>query len=185
MKDEKIIDLFFARDEEALRQIENKYGSLCRYIASNFLCLREDRDECVNDVMLALWNSIPPAKPENLPGYISEVTRRQAVNKSRANNAWKRGAQVQIVNEELLSMLDDGTDLAEEYESRRAGELISKFLRTLGDFERRAFLMRYWFDMSPSEIAKQFSCGESKIKMTLMRTRAKLADYLRKEGIIL
>ena len=61
MKDEKIIDLFFARDEEALRQIENKYGSLCRYIASNFLCLREDRDECVNDVMLALWNSIPPA----------------------------------------------------------------------------------------------------------------------------
>lgn len=180
MKDEKIIELFFARDEEALRQIEEKYGDLCNYIASNFLALREDREECVNDVMLALWNSIPPEKPQNLPGYISEVTRRQAINKSRANNAWKRGGQVTIVNEEFLSMLDDGTDLAELYESRRAGELISKFLRGLGERERHIFLMRYWFDMSPSQIAKQMYYGESRVKMTLLRTRRKLADYLRK-----
>ena len=185
MKDEKIIELFFARDEEALRQVEKKYGGLCHYIASNLLALREDREECVNDVMLALWNAIPPARPKNLPGYVSEVTRRQAVNRSRADNAWKRGGQVQIVGDEFLSILDDGTSLSEQYESRRAGELISKFLRTLGDTERRMFLMRYWFDMSPSQIAKQFSFGESKVKMTLMRTRAKLADYLRKEGIMI
>lgn len=185
MKDEKIIELFFARDEEALRQIEKKYGALCSYVASNFLALREDREECVNDVMLALWNSIPPEKPQNLPGYISEVTRRQAINKSRAANAWKRGGQVTTVNEEFLSMLDDGTDLAELYESRRAGKLISRFLRTLADRERRMFLMRYWFDMSPTEIARQFSCGESRVKMTLLRTRRKLADYLKKEGIMI
>ena len=185
MNDEKIIELFFSRDEEALREIQKKYGDLCAYIASNFLALREDREECVNDTLLALWNSIPPAKPKNLPAYISQVARRQAINKSRANNAWKRGGQVQQVNEEFLSMLDDGTDLADQYESRRAGELISKFLRGLGESERQMFIMRYWFDMTPSQIAKQMRCGESKAKMTLLRTRKKLAQYLKKEGIML
>lgn len=185
MKDEKIIELYFARDEEAIKETQKKYGDLCAYIASNFLCLREDREECVSDTLLALWNTIPPTKPKNLPAYISQVARRQAINKSRANNAWKRGGQVQIVNEEFLSMLDDGTDLADQYESRRAGELISKFLRGLGETERQMFIMRYWFDMSPSQIAKQMFFGESKVKMTLMRTRKKLAEYLKKEGIMI
>ena len=185
MNDEKIIELFFSRDESALDETQKKYGGLCRYIASNFLALPEDREECVNDVLLALWNSIPPEKPDNLPGYISEVARRQAVNKSRANNAWKRGRGIATVNEEFLSMLDDGTDLAEQFEAKRAGGLISRYLRECPDFERQVFLMRYYFGMSPSAIAKRMKCGDSKVKMTLLRTREKLAAYLTKEGIML
>ena len=178
MKDEKIIELFLLRDGRALEEVDKKYGDLIYYIASNFLALREDREECVNDVYLALWNSIPPTEPASLSAYISEITRHQAMKKSRANNAWKRGGQVKIVNEELLSLLDDGTDLSELYESRRAGELISKFLRSLGEGDRQIFLMRYFFDMSPRDIAKQMHCGESAIKMRLLRTRKKLAEYI-------
>ena len=185
MNDEKIIELYFSRDESAIAETQKKYGGLCRYITSNFLALPEDREECVNDVLLALWNNIPPEKPENLPGYISEVTRRQAVNKSRANNAWKRGHGIATVNEEFLSILDDGTDLAEQFEAKRAGGLISRYLRECPDFERQVFLMRYYFGMSPSAIAKQMKCGDSKIKMTLLRTREKLAAYFTKEGITL
>ena len=66
MKDEKIIELFFARDEEAIKETEKKYGALCHHIAENFLCMHEDREECVNDAMLELWNSIPPAHPDDL-----------------------------------------------------------------------------------------------------------------------
>lgn len=185
MNDEKLIELYFSRDESAIEETQKKYGALCRYIASNYLSLPEDREECVNDVLLALWNTIPPEHPKNLPGYISEVTRRQAVNKSRENNAWKRGRGIQTVNEEFLSMLDDGTDLAEQYEARRAGELISRFLRGLPEKEREMFLMRYYFGMSPSAIARKLKYGDSKVKMTLLRTREKLAAYLTKEGIIL
>ena len=185
MNDEKIIELYFSRDESAIDETQKKYGGLCRYIASNFLALPEDREECVNDVLLALWNSIPPEHPKNLPGYISEVTRRQAVNKSRANNAWKRGHGIGTVNEEFLSILDDGTDLAEQFEAKRAGELISRYLRKCPDFERQVFLMRYYFGMTPSGIAKRIKCSDSKVKMTLLRTREKLAEYLTKEGIIL
>ncbi len=183
MNDEKIIELFFARDEQALRETQDKYSGLCFYIASNFLEFKEDREECVNDSLLALWNSIPPEKPESFSAYISEVVRRQAVNKSRSNNAWKRGRNVQIVGEEFLSLVDDGTDLAAEFEARRAGEVISRFLRGSGKTERNIFIWRYWLGMTVPQISKQTGYGESRIKMILHRMRRRLADELGKEGI--
>lgn len=183
MHDEKIIELFFARDERALKETEEKYRNLCLYIASNFLALKEDREETLNDSLLALWNSIPPENPDNFPAYLSEVVRRQAINKSRANNAWKRGKNVQLVGEEFLSMIEDGTDLAAQFEARRAGGIISDFLRKATKGDRKIFIMRYWLDMSIEQIASQTGFGVSKVKVTLHRMRKKLAAELEKEGI--
>ena len=183
MKDEGIIELFFARDEQALAEIEEKYGKLCRYVAANFLCMPEDREECVNDVMLELWRHIPPDCPRDLRAYITTAVRRQAIDKSRSNNAWKRGGQVQIVGEEFLSTLDDGSDLAEDYESSRAGKIINEFLGTLSKKERAVFIMRYWLDESIGNISARTGFSEGKIKMMLMRTRRKLGEKLEKEGI--
>ena len=183
MKDEKIIELFLSRDERALEETEKKYGDLIYYISSNFLALREDREECVNDVYLALWNSIPPERPNSFPAYLTEIVRRLSIGRSRANNAWKRGKNVQIVGEEFLSMIEDGTDISAAYEAKRAGELISRFLRTLPKSERKMFIMRYWLDMSNTDIARQLNFGESRVKVTLHRIRKKLAAELGKEGI--
>ena len=183
MKDEKIIDLFFARDEQALRETQEKYGGLCFYIASSFLTIREDREECVNDSLLALWNSIPPEKPESFTAYLSEVVRRQAINKSRENNAWKRGRNIQIVGDEFLSLVDDGTDLAAEFEARRAGEIINRILRGKGRVERNIFIWRYWLGMTVPQISKQTGYGESRVKMILHCMRKRIAAELGKEGI--
>ena len=87
MKDEKIIELFFARDEEAIKATEQKYGALCHHIAENFLSIHEDREECVSDAMLELWNSIPPARPDDLCAYLAEIVRCRAIDRTRANNA--------------------------------------------------------------------------------------------------
>ena len=183
MKDERIIELFFARDEAAIKETELKYRNLCHYVASNFLASKEDREETLNDSLLALWNSIPPERPDNLPAYLSEVVRRLSINKSRANNAWKRGKNVQIVGEEFLSMIEDGTDLAAQFDAKRAGGLISAFLRASSKSDRKIFIMRYWLDMSIDQISSQTGFGESKIKVTLHRMRKKLAAELGKEGI--
>ena len=183
MKDEKIIELFFARNEDALRETELKYRNLCLYVASNFLVSREDREETLNDSLLALWNSIPPERPANLGAYLSEIVRRLSINKSRANNAWKRGKNVQIVGEEFLSMIEDGTDLAAQFDAKRGGELISAFLRASSKSDRKIFIMRYWLDMSIEQISSQTGYGESKVKVTLHRMRKKLAAELGKEGI--
>ena len=183
MKDEKIIELFFARNEDALRETELKYRNLCLYVASNFLVSREDREETLNDSLLALWNSIPPERPANLGAYLSEIVRRLSINKSRANNAWKRGKNVQIVGEEFLSMIEDGTDPAAQFDAKRGGELISAFLRASSKSDRKIFIMRYWLDMSIEQISSQTGFGESKVKVTLHRMRKKLAAELEKEGI--
>ena len=184
MKDEKIIELFFARDEEALRQVEEKYGALCNYVASNFLCLREDREECVNDTLLSLWNSIPPARPENLSAYVSATARNEAIDKSRANNAWKRGGGVQIVNDEILSLIPDDKSLADHYEARLTGRVINDFLETLSSSERRVFVLRYYFDADDRSISEQTGFSHTKIRSMLLRLRKRLAEKLGKEGII-
>ncbi|MBR4033842.1 MAG: sigma-70 family RNA polymerase sigma factor [Clostridia bacterium] len=184
MKEDKIIELFFARDEEALRQVEQQYGDLCNYVASNFLCMREDREECVNDTLLALWNSIPPERPRSLSAYISTLARNIAINKSRANNAWKRGGGVQVISDEALSMIPDEKSLSELYEARLAGEIVNNFLGELTKSERKVFILRYWFDASDRQIADQTGFSHSKIKSMLARLRKRLTEKLGKEGII-
>lgn len=183
MTDEKIIELLFARDERALKAIEEKYIALCRYTAGNFLNSPEDVEECINDVLLSVWEHIPPERPESLPAYITVLVRNAAKRRTRDANAWKRGGQVQIVGEEFLSMIPDGGDLSAEYESRRAGEVINRFLGTLSKSERRVFMMRYWIDAGIEQIASQTGFSHSKIKSMLSRLRKRLSDELRKEGI--
>ena len=185
MKDEKIIELLLARDERALSAVEEKYRSLCKYTAGNFLNSREDVEEYINDALLALWNHVPPEVPECLPAYLTILVRNAARTRSRDNNAWKRGGNVQIVGEEFLSMIADDSDITSHYESARAGEIINLFLGKLSKSERRVFMMRYWIDSSIAEIAAQTGYSHSKIKSMLSRLRRRLADELRKEGIII
>ncbi len=184
MKDEKIIELLFARDERALSAIEEKYAGLCRYAAGNFLNSREDIEECINDALLSVWNHIPPENPECLPAYLTVLVRNAARTRSRDNNAWKRGGQVQIVGEEFLSMIADSGDIASDYQSARAGAIINNFLGSISKNERKVFMMRYWIDASIEQIAAQTGYSHSKIKSMLSRLRGRLARELGKEGII-
>lgn len=182
MDDKRIIELFFARDERAIAETEKKYGALCRYIAGNILASREDVEECVSDVLLALWNAIPPEDPEDFCAYIGKSVRNRAYAISRDANTWKRGGRVTVVGEEFMSTLDDGTDLAYDFEAKRMGGVISDLLRRVGETNKDIFIMRYWLGMSHAQIMKQTGFSEGKIKMSLKRTREKLAEALRKEG---
>lgn len=183
MTDEKIIELFWARDEQAIKEAEKKYKELCLYVASNILALKEDREECINDVLLSLWNNIPPERPTNLRSYIGTATRNLALNRSKEMNAWKRGGNMQTVGDEFLETIEDGHDLAEAFEAKCAGVVINKFLDTLNDGDRRIFIMRFWMGLEYSEISRHTNFTESKIKVSIHRSRKKLAAMLEKEGI--
>ena len=185
MDDKRIIELFLARDEEAIKKTQEKYGAICRTIAANILSQREDVEECLNDVLLTVWNHIPPEKPECLPAYITVLVRNAARTRSRGLGAWKRGANVTLVGEEFLSLLEDEFDVCAAFESRRAGEVINSFLDRLSKSERKVFMMRYWLDAGIEQIALQTGFSHSKIKSMLKRLRDRLAQALKKEGIIL
>ena len=145
MKDERIIELLFKRDESALLEAEKKYSRFCHTVAKNLLALREDREECVNDAILALWNNIPPDRPENLAAYLSKIVKNIALNRTRDSNRWKRCANIGLASDEFLSLIPDDLDVAREYESRRAGDVINTFLKSVPEKNRDVFILRYWY----------------------------------------
>ncbi len=184
MDDKKIVEMIYDNNEEGLRAAEKKYGGLCRSIADNILTQNEDREECVNDAMLALWNNIPPEKPDNLCAYISRLVKNIALKRTRSNNMWKRCANYNSAGEELLDLIPDGKTLAEEYEAKRTGEIINKFLGTLSKRDRDVFVLRYWYRDTVPEVSRRTGLSESLIKSLCERLRKRLREELAKEGII-
>ena len=182
MDDKQIVDLYFERNEAAIKETEQKYGKLCHSVAMNILGNREDSEECVNDTYLQAWNTIPPERPTLLGAYLCRITRNLAINRYRADRRDKRGGgQTALALEELSECVSDGTaPLSDEVALRQA---INAFLRALPDPARTVFVQRYWYVRPVADIAEELGMNESRVKMILHRTRNRLREHLSKEGI--
>ena len=184
MDDKKIIELYWARNEKALDETRIKYGHYCHAIAYNILHNHEDSDESVNDTYLGAWNSMPPHRPQLLSTYLGKITRNLSLKKLRNRLTQKRGGgESTIALEELEECIPSQASTEDVILEQELAKIIDAFLRTLPDTERRLFLCRYWYFDSISDISKRFGYGNSKVKMTLLRTREKLRTYLEKEDI--
>ena len=183
MTDDKIIELFFARDEAALKHTAEKYESYCFTIANNILSNAQDSEECVNDTYLAAWRSIPPEKPKALSAYLGKLVRNFALMKYRKERSYKRGGSISDISLELLSLIPDEYDLSEQYSMNRVSLIIDTFLRNIKKNDRMIFVRRYWFGDPISDICRSFGFSEAKVKSSLHRTREKLAEELKKEGV--
>lgn len=186
MEDSNIVELYWQRCENAISETKEKYGPYCYAIAFNILCSKEDAEESENDTYLAAWNSMPPHKPGLLSTFLGKITRRISLDKWKMKNAEKRGGgEVTLSLDELMECVPDHNGPELQLEAAELAQIIDAFLRTLPDTERRLFLCRYWHLDSIAQISKYFGFSQSKVKMTLCRTRQKLRDHLEKEGIYL
>ena len=184
MKDEKIVDLYWAWSEKAISETNAKYGRYCRTIAYNILADREDADECLNDTYLKAWNSMPKNRPERLAPYLGKLTRWLSLTRLRENNRLKSGGgELPLVLDELDEILDSGTDIQKELEIRELNLAIRILLDGLDQEERDIFLSRYWYVASVREIAEKYGYTESKVSTMLHRTRKKLLRQLKEEGL--
>lgn len=182
MNDEQIIKLFFARNEDAIRQTDCKYGTRLTRMAENILKNSEDAEESVSDTYLRAWDTIPPAKPEHFYAYLAKICRYFAFGKLDWRNAAKRNAEVVSLTQEMEECIP-GSWRSADVDSNELCGIISSFLRTQTQENRMVFLRRYWYADTVSEIAQRYSLSESAVLMRLSRTRNKLAAYLKKEGI--
>lgn len=182
MEDDKIIALYFDRDEQAIRETDIKYGKLCHNVAQNILNDPEDSEECVNDTYLSLWNTIPPTRPTRFMAFLCKIVRNLSLKRLDYNLARKRNAGVLVSLSELEAVLPDDR-FAPGLEDAEIGRLISDFLRTEKQEARAVFIRRYYFFDPVSEIAKRYSFTESRVKTMLQRTRNRLRIYLQKEGV--
>ena len=183
--DAAILGMLFARDETALTEIQSVYGKLCFKLANDILNCREDSEECVNDMLLKVWQTIPPKRPDSLLAYVITIIRNAAVNKYHALRAQKRGGkQFAEAWDELETTLQSTENLNETVEQHELTRKIEGFLDTLSVQTRNIFLRRYYMSESIPEIAERYDMGVSAVKISLMRTREKLKKYLQGEGLL-
>lgn len=185
MDDSKIVDLYFARNERAIQETEQKYGRYCHYVANNILSSDEDSEECVNDTYLRTWNSIPPSKPENLKAFLGKITRNLALDMYDKSHAKKRNDAIELVFEELEECLSDHSSHGKMVEEIALKSALNSFLSSLDQKKRLLFMQRYWYLLSVKDIATKNKLSENNVKITLLRLRSKFKKHLEKEGIIL
>ncbi len=179
MEDGKIIELYFDRNEEAIKQTQLRFGKLCHGIAHNILGNTADAEECENDTYLGVWNAIPPQKPKNLKAFVAKIARNLALGRLEYNTADKRSGIAADFSELENVLADEETSMTEE----DIGHLISEFLRGEREDARNVFMRKYWFFDSIEDIAKRYAFSESKVKSMLFHTRNKLRHYLKSKGV--
>ena len=185
MDDRRIIELYFNRDEQAIKESKDKYGPYCFTVAKNILGSSEDAEECVSTAFLKAWNSIPPNRPGSLKLYLAKLTRRASLDRADLNNARKRGGgELPLVLDELRETASDGRDPLSELEAQELSTAVNAFLRTLPRLDRSVFIRRCFFAESIPEIAKRYGATRASVNSRLSRTRKKLKEYLEKEGLI-
>lgn len=182
-EDSAIVKAFLKRDERAVSAAMEKYGKRCFSIANRFLQNAEDSNQCVNDAVLKVWESIPPNRPRELLPYLARIVKNLALNKLRMDNSIKRGGgAVSAVFEELSECVSGSASAEEALEAKELQAAIDKFLETLKPLHRKMFLLRYWLCCEPDEIAERLGTTKGSVAVTLTAVRKKLKAYLQRRG---
>lgn len=183
MEDNQIVELYFQRDTEAIKETDRKYGSYCFAIADNILHNREDSEECVNDTWLSAWNAMPPQRPKVLRMFLAKITRNLSFNRFNARNAEKRGGgEIHLVLDELAECIANESDTENEYMVKELEQCIRLFVRKLPEREGNVFVRRYFFTEPVTMIAKRYGMTDNNVMVMLSRSRKKLKAHLEKEG---
>lgn len=185
METQELIKLYFDRNEQAISETQRLFGRYFYTIAHNMLGSVQDAEECVNDVLMRLWEHIPPANPENVNAYFASVARSVASKRYKMNHTQKRGGgETQLVLDELYDCCTDPDTVEQAIDRNALSNAINSFLETLKPEQRVIFVLRYWSVCPVDEIAEKLDISKSKVTVTLMRTRQKLRKYLEQEGFV-
>ncbi|MBR3507669.1 MAG: RNA polymerase sigma factor [Lachnospiraceae bacterium] len=182
LEDGEIVDLYLARNENAIVMTEEKYGRSLRKIISSVLD-DEACKECENDVYLRAWNLIPPNEPrDHFFAFLGKLARNLAIDEWRRTNAQKRKATMIELSEELQECMPAGNSVEGEILSGELKKTINSFLSTKSQTERKIFLRRYWYFDTVPEISNRYGYTQGKVKSALHRMRGELKGVLEKEG---
>lgn len=186
MDDERIVDLYLQRNENAIEETKEKYGSRLRALSYGIVQDLQTAEECENDTYLQAWNAIPPHEPRtHLYAFLARITRHISLTCCRNRSRLKRSALISELSTELEQCIPAPDDAACRLDKLALQEALNAFLSKLDAQKRVIFVCRYWYLDSIADISKRFALSESKVKTTLYRCRKQLLAYLEKEGYTL
>lgn len=183
MDDNSIIQLYWDRNDQAIRATSEKFGHYCKTIARNILISEEDAEECVNDTYLNAWNSMPPHWPEQLAAFLGKITRNLSFNRYKHNHSEKcGGGELALVLAELADCISDVDNVEQMIDRQELIKAVNSFVRSLSVNKRNIFVRRYWYADSVAEIADDMDTLRGTVSKTLERTRKQLKAYLAERG---
>ena len=185
MNDERIIELFFERSEQAIAELNNKYGAVCHSVSYNILNNHADAEECVNEAYFGVWNAIPPARPDPLLAFVCKIVRNVSLKRYEYNTAAKRNSRFDVAIDELDNCLASSVSVDEKIAEGELTKIIESFLDSLSKENRVIFLRRYWFGDTYADIAKRVGLTEKNVSVRLMRIRKKLREFLLEREVLL
>ena len=177
MSDQDIVALYFARNEQAIRETDVKYGKICMQVSMNILDSRPDAEECVNDTYLKTWNSIPPTKPNSLCAFVCRIVRNLSLNRLRDLRREKRSKELTLSLDELEACIPAAVD-----DSNTLAELLNDYLAELEESERVLFMGRYWYSYAIDDLAGSMGLTQKAVYMRLYKLRERLRAYLAERG---
>ena len=186
MSDEKIVDLYWQRDEQAIKETDIKYKRFLLLLANNIVHDMCDSEECLNDTYIGAWNSIPPARPVLLQSFLATIIRRTAINRFNANKRQKRIVSEYTVSlSELEDFIADEGDMNAEMETKELAKIISNYVRSLPDRQMYIFVSRYYIADSIATISNELGCSVSTVKREITSIKNGLNKHLESEGYVL
>ena len=177
MNDQNIIDLYFARNEQAIAETDKSYGKVCMQVSMNILDSRPDAEECVSDTYLKTWNAIPPTRPQSLCAFVCRIARNLSLSRLRDLRRQKRNQELTLSLDELEACIPATVEDAGELSA-----LLNDFLEGLDETNRVLFMGRYWYSYAIDDLAAQMGLTDKAVYMRLHKTREKLRAYLAERG---
>lgn len=175
MEDIMMTELLYNRDEKGLAELRSKYSRLLMKITRGILKSSEDAEERVNDALYAVWNSIPPDKPEKLLPYVCRISRCKAIDRLRYNNAAARDPKLLT---ELDECIPSGYDVQSAAEKAELASAINAWVKTLSEKHQKLFVLRYFSMYEVKEAAHGAGMTVTAATTALMRMRSSLKEHL-------
>ena len=181
--DEEIINLYWQRQEQAIKETDLKYGRYLFTIAYNIVHDRLDCEECLNDTYLGTWNAIPPNRPNIFQVFLARIMRNSAVDKYRERTASRRiPSELTDSLSELEEAISYSENISENVFVKDAIKVLNTYLMELDDKDRFVFVCRYYYADSVPQIAKMTQLSERSVFRILATTREKLKKKLEEAG---
>jgi RNA polymerase sigma-70 factor (ECF subfamily) len=180
MEDQDIIALYFARNEDAIKESSVKYGGYVTGISMSILKNALDAEECVNDTWLKAWHSIPPQNPPSLKVYLGRLVRHLSIDRLRTNTRMKRNREYEVALDELAECpMPEETS---EADLTALTDAINGFLEGLDPADRKLFVGRYWHLYPVSKLAQAYGLTVGNTSVKLHRMRERLREHLTERG---
>ena len=177
MKEQDLVRRLQDRDETAMEEFLRRFTPLMSYIIAPILPGAHDREECISETAMTVWEKVGSYDPEkgSWTTWLTAVTRNQALNRARKLRRED--------STELTPDIPSPEPTPEErvIQQERQAALVEA-LQYLGDRERMLFYRKYYYRQPTAQMAAELGMTERAVEGRLYRIKQKLRKRLGGDG---